>query len=69
MQVKSIYDLLKISEIDYEKLKDMQLLRNKRRPRTKKEIEEEKTLKTEGKNIIVKKKEEKKRRTTKFRRK
>lgn len=56
MIVKSIFDLLKISEIDYDKLKDMQLLRNKRRRRTKKEIEEEKTLKTEDKNIIVKKK-------------
>ena len=56
MLSKSIYDLLKISEIDYEKLKDMQLLRNKRKRRTKKEIEEEKTLKTEDKNIIVKKK-------------
>ena len=56
MIVKSIFDLLKISEIDYDKLKDMQLLRNKRRRRTKREIEEEKTLKTEDKNIIVKKK-------------
>ena len=56
MLAKSIYDLLKISEIDYEKVKDMQLLRNKRRRRTKKEIEEEKTLKTEDKNIVVKKK-------------
>jgi hypothetical protein len=41
MIVKSIFDLLKISEIDYDKLKDMQLLRNKRRRRTKREIEEE----------------------------
>ena len=56
MIVKSIFDLLKISEIDYDKLKDMQLLRNKRRRRTKREIEEEKTLKTQDKNIIVKKK-------------
>ena len=56
MIVKSIFDLLKISEIDYDKLKDMQLLRNKRRRRTKREIEEEKTLKTEDKNLIIKKK-------------
>ena len=56
MIVKSIFDLLKISEIDYDKLKDMQLLRNKRRRRTKREIEEEKTLKTEDKNKKKKKK-------------
>lgn len=57
MLINVINDLFKINEIDYEKLKDMQLLKNKRKRRTKKEIqEEEKTLKTEEKIIITKKK-------------
>lgn len=54
--IKVINDLLKIKEVDYEKLKDMQLLKNKRKRRTKKEIEEDKTLKTEEKITITKKK-------------
>lgn len=56
MLIKVINELFKINEVDYERLKDMQLLKNKRKRRTKKEIEEEKTLKTEDKIISNKKK-------------